>query len=118
MAIIAVDFDSTLVESEDGYYYPVDGAREALQRMKDDGHKIIIYTCRTGIAAADGRLQEEIEFIKHCLAQFELEYDDIFLGEKLIANIYVDDRAVAFEGDWQDTLDQVKSKAKRWRSAS
>lgn len=117
MAVIAVDFDNTLIESEDGYYYALPGAKESLRRLREDGHKIIIYTCRTGIAAADGQLSQEIEFIKRCLAEFDIEYDEIFLGEKLIANIYIDDRAVSYEGDWEETLTRVQSRARRLKSA-
>jgi hypothetical protein len=114
MAIIAVDFDNTLVDSEDGDVFPVPGAAESLRRLRQEGHRIIIHTCRTGIASAQGELSDEIKFIEQCLQKFGMEYDEIYIGEKLVAHIYIDDRAVAFEGDWRETLQKTMAKSRLW----
>ena len=34
-------------------------------------------------------------------------YDEIFPGEKLVADYYIDDRAVPFQGNWSEVLSQV-----------
>ena len=58
--IIAIDFDGTVVE--DGY--PKIGktrifAFETLKRLQQDGHRLILWTYRSGI-----KLQEAVDFCK------------------------------------------------------
>ena len=113
MITVAVDFDDTLVFQEDGVIHPVQGAREAMQKLRDMGCRIIIYTCRTGIASREDFLPEEIHFIEQALEKFGIEYDEIFIGEKLIADFYIDDRAIEFRGDWGDVMKTFKSRLRR-----
>ena len=118
MVTVAVDFDDTLVSYDEiGQMYPSPGARKSLLRLKSMGCKIIIYTCRTTVARSQGNLEDEVEFIAGILEQFDFYYDEIFIGDKLIADIYIDDRAVPYKGDWRETTDQcaeiVGSKAKK-----
>lgn len=104
MARIAIDFDDSLVGiGDDGEVYPIPGAREQLQALRSDGHAIVIYTCRITIARRDGRLAEELAELEDMLAAFDLQYDEIYIGDKLIADAYVDDRAIPFRGDWPAT---------------
>jgi hydroxymethylpyrimidine pyrophosphatase-like HAD family hydrolase len=59
--VVAVDFDGTLMHhDEDGRCFVVPGAREALVRLKQTGAKIIIHTCRTGIAEVNGTLVDVV----------------------------------------------------------
>ncbi len=105
MATIAVDFDNTLANLDaEGNVWPVDGARDAMISLRQMGHVIVIHTCRTTEAIAAHRLPEEIAFIEDFLNHFQIPFDQVFVGPKLIADAYVDDRAVAFRGDWPDTL--------------
>jgi len=105
--IIAVDFDGTLVDEKDGYVYPVTGAAESMQRLRSQGFKLVIYTCRTGIAHDNGRLSEEIDFIARSLDQFKIPFDEIYTGRKIVADAYSDDRGISFTGDWERTIEQV-----------
>lgn len=107
MFTIAVDFDNTLIERDDnGLFSAVPGAAEAMQRLKGKGCRIVIYTCRTGIAANNRSLNAEISFIETMLSEHNIAFDEIFLGEKLIADFYIDDRAIPFRGDWQKTVNE------------
>ena len=59
--IIAVDFDGTIVEDA----YPKIGkprifAFETLQRLQNDGHRLILWTYRCGT-----RLEEAVQFCKN-----------------------------------------------------
>lgn len=106
--VIAVDFDGTLFDfGEDGNLHPISGAKEALKDLRLQGHRIVVYTCRTGIAQRKGNLLQEVNFIKNILNANEIEYDEIFMGEKMVADVYVDDRGVTFEGDWNETFRRV-----------
>ncbi len=105
MATVAVDFDNTLVaEDSEGNIEPVVGAREAMLALSELGHKIIIHTCRTTEALEANRLHEEVAFIEEVLTNFGIPFDQIFVGPKLIADAYIDDRAIEFRGDWPETV--------------
>lgn len=81
------------------------GAREALSQLREAGWRIIIFTVRGNI---DG--------IAEYLAEQELPYD--YINEnpaqpkdgsgKPFADVYVDDRAVTFRGDWTQALDAIE----------
>lgn len=100
--ILAVDFDGTIAESrwpEIGD--PLPGAIDTMNHLHRQGHKIIIWTCRTGL-----QLNECI----HWLHRHNVHYDDInnnlperikaFGGDtrKVSADLYVDDKAVGMIG--------------------
>jgi uncharacterized HAD superfamily protein len=98
---IMVDLDG-VVSTEERVFdrplaKPIDGAREALQKLKDAGHAIIIYTAR-GWA--------EYNVTKHWLDQAGMPYDAIHMG-KPIANVWIDDRAIKFE-NWDQTLEDLE----------
>lgn len=64
--IIAVDFDGTISR---GKFPAIDGeqpyAGESLRKLHDEGHKIIIWTCRTGeqlLNAINWLLERKIPF--------------------------------------------------------
>ncbi len=108
-AVIAVDFDGTLFDlGQDGHLHLIPGAKEALKDLRMQGHRIVIYTCRTGIAHKHGKLMQEVSFIKKILNSHDLEYDEIFMGEKIVADVYVDDRAVPFAGDWNEAFRKIE----------
>lgn len=106
--IIAIDFDNTIVDWVDSECVLKRGARQAMQRLKDLGCTIIIHTCRIGIAKETGNVAVVIEEIKRILEDFEIPYDSIHLGTKVIADAYIDDRAVAFRGDWSQACDDTE----------
>ncbi len=118
VAVIAVDFDHTLIaENAFGEVTPMPGAREAMEKLRADGHRIIIHTCRIGIAADRGFLRQEVRFIEDVLDDFQIPYDEIWLGPKMVADYYVDDRAVSFEGDWNNVLDSIASRRSMKKSS-
>jgi len=111
MGRICLDFDGTVaIEDEVGAYTLIEGAREAVEELKAQGHEIIIYTSRIGLAAREGTLKREIEILEDVLREFQIPYDSIFMGEKIVADVYIDDRAVAFDGDWSATFKQALAK--------
>lgn len=113
MLTIAIDFDGTLVDEDDqGFYHLIPGSREALLDMRARGYRIVIHTCRTGIASSEGRLGQELAVIRQTLDHFSVPYDEIFVGEKMVADFYIDDRAIAFDGNWVTTLETLTQGAK------
>jgi hypothetical protein len=108
--VICIDYDSTLYpwaelmdEPE-----PIDGAVEAMRRLKAAGYRIVIFTSRLSPSwlAVEGRSAvEQVAHITRMLARDGIPYDDI-TAEKIPAEAYVDDRALRFTpGDWQAITD-------------
>jgi hypothetical protein len=110
VAVVAVDFDNTIFQEDDqGNLELVPEAREALEELRSQGHHIVIHTCRTTVARELGRLTKELAWLEETLARHDVAYDEIHAGDKMIADAYVDDRAVAFRGDWSRTLSELEN---------
>ena len=99
--IIAVDFDGTIVEHQ----FPeigkmVHGAYEALTKLRENGHTLVLWTCRNNIdPALNGRkvLDEAIEFLQLQGLKFDaVNKNSISIDfcpvPKIYADIYLDDR--------------------------
>ena len=95
--IIAVDFDGTIVEDA----YPKIGkpllfAFETLQKLQNEGHRLILWTYRSG-----KKLEEAVAFCEENNIHFyavnksfpEEEFDGAF-SRKIHADIFIDDRNV------------------------
>ena len=106
--IIAVDFDNTIVDWVDSECILKRGAQQAMQRLKDDGCTIVIYTCRIGIAKENNNVDSVVAEIRRILDEFEIPYDSIHLGTKVVADAYIDDRGIAFRGDWAKAYDDTQ----------
>lgn len=96
MAIVAVDFDHTLVNGDKALPY----AREAINILRERGHKILIFSCN------------EVSWIKKVLANNDIRYDWIYedndwSGGKPICDLYIDDRGYHYKGDWKDELPSI-----------
>ena len=109
---IAVDFDGTLFhEDSEGSLHPVPGAVEAMEELSRRNYRVVIHSCRTGIASEQGRLANEIQFIDRALRKFHIPFDEIYTGPKMVADLYVDDRAIPFTGNWEQTTIEIQSRS-------
>lgn len=86
--VIAVDFDGTLVQGDKA----LPGAKEAVNQLREAGHKILIFSCN------------RTAWIKRVLEQNDIVIDYIWEGDKPVCDLYIDDRAIEFKGDWIETL--------------
>jgi hypothetical protein len=105
--IIAIDFDSTIVEEIYPYIGPVkSGAKEVINRLSNEGHTIIINSCRSGLY--EGYMEEFLnkEGILYdwinCNTPSQIEK----FGRdcrKISADIYVDDKNLGgIPDDWNE----------------
>ena len=110
--VIAIDFDGTLFEydgwkNSNHYGEPIDGAKETVEKLCDKGFKIMIFTTRGNE-----------EGVKEALEEYDIPYDYInenphtpseaeISDVKPPANYYIDDRAIAFKGDWEEVKDEI-----------
>lgn len=97
---LLIDFDSTLAEEhEDGSIgKPLLNAKESLDKLKNLGYDIEIYSVR----AND---EKGLDDIKEWLDKYNIPYDSIFQGEKP-RGLIIDDHAIEYK-NWEDTLGQV-----------
>lgn len=97
--IIAVDFDDTITESAE---YPIMGkirpeAVRVLKRLKEAGHILILWTCREG-----KYLEEAVNALIDNDVYFDRVNENYISAEtrKIIADLYIDDRALGGITDW------------------
>ncbi len=96
---IAVDFDGVIHRYSKGWHDgtvydpPMPGCIGALMRLRQRGHKIIIFTTRGN----DEKLKAEAQ---HWLQQHDIPHDEFYSGGKPPAHVYLDDRALRFT-EWE-----------------
>lgn len=122
--IIAVDFDGTIVDDA----YPKIGktrifAFETLKRLQQDGHRLILWTYRSGT-----KLQESVDFCKDngiefyaVNASFPEEKFDNTRSRKIHADLFIDDRNIGGILGWGEIYQMItneepdlKSAQKKW----
>lgn len=104
---ICVDFDGVIADYSEGFKGrgifgdPIPGASVVLNTLRDEGWKIIVFTTRG-----------EVPLLKDYLISNNIPFDEINKNSdnpsgtnegKPIADVYLDDRAVQFTGDWSRT---------------
>lgn len=104
--IIAVDFDGTL---HTGKYPDIGdvrpGAVEYMQKLKKEGHYLILWTCREG-----NHLTEAINWLRELDIPFDRVNDHepqnkaLYGGttRKVFADVYVDDRQIGGLPTWEE----------------
>lgn len=116
--IIAIDFDGTIVYNKastdvEGGYSAIGelkpNVKSVINRLHEEGHNILIWTCRTG----NNALGKMIQF----LDENEIKYDTVnqnspFIDRsnwsfipfpKILADIYIDDRQLGgIPDDWNE----------------
>ena len=110
--VVAVDFDGTISEysgwkGPGNFGPPIKGCREALNRIRLKGYTIIINTTR-GV---------DIYEVKEYLDEHDIPHDLININhtkapanvsdKKILADVYIDDRALRFDGRWEGIPEQV-----------
>ncbi|MCK0203793.1 hydrolase [Ornithobacterium rhinotracheale] len=114
--IIAIDFDGTIAVSKFpeilGLQFKV---KKYIQKLKDDGHYIIIYTCRNG-----DNLTNAINFLLENGIPFDrindnspenLRQYNSANTRKVYADVYVDDKQVGGLPLWSEIYQFIKQKS-------
>ena len=97
--VIAVDFDGTLCENQwPGIGYPYQDMIDWMKRLRKQGHKIILWTCREGMSLVDAIVwcADHGLFFDAVNDNIE-EHKTRFKGgnsRKVLADFYIDDKAV------------------------
>jgi hypothetical protein len=111
---IAIDFDGTIVEDD----YPNIGkprifAFETLKKLQEDGHRLILWTYRSGL-----RLEDAVEFCKTngitfyaVNKSFPEEQFDYTKSRKIHADLFIDDRNLGGLLGWGEIYQQITNKS-------
>lgn len=107
--LVCVDLDGVLNTFDgwrgDEYFHPPrEGAREFLAGLRAAGFRVVVFTVRWHEFA-------EAWLLEHGLAESVDEVTD----RKPPAHAYVDDRAICFRGDFDDTLRRVAEFRPFWQ---
>ena len=100
---LAIDFDGTICKEQsfkDGEIWqePNEGAVEVITKLKSQGWKIIVFTCRA--RPQWDNYPAGIDQVSNWLIKHNIPFDEI-TSNKPIARAYIDDRAIRFT-NWQD----------------
>lgn len=109
---VAIDFDGVISSYDRGYLGehlfgdPVPGVQDATKKLQDMGFKVVIFTVRA-----------ENPSIRKYLEDNGIAYDAINenpwarvphqVSGKIPADVYIDDRAIHFDGDWGPIPEKV-----------
>jgi hydroxymethylpyrimidine pyrophosphatase-like HAD family hydrolase len=101
--IIAIDFDGTIVE--DAYPNigkPIIFAFETLKKLQEDGHRLILWTYRSG-----DKLEDAVKFCNNngvffyaVNSSFPEEQYDSNMSRKIHADLFIDDRNIGGLKGW------------------
>lgn len=111
--VAAVDFDGVLYKGEwKGAAAPLEygavvpGAKEGMKALREKFH-VVIFTCRaySGMTAYGDYSEGHANRVADWLKYHDIPFDEVtqFPG-KLTADIYIDDKAIPFAGDWFGTV--------------
>jgi predicted metallo-beta-lactamase superfamily hydrolase len=111
---IYIDFDHTI--SPNGYTYkpqsmelpPIEGAVEAIQGIKAQGHTIIIFSCRANKdVVGDDIVELKTKEMTDYLKKHFIPYDSVY-KEKPNYDIVIDDKAIGFNNNWKEIKKAIK----------
>jgi len=104
---ICIDFDGTIADYSKGWQgddkfgeiFP--GAAKAINTLKAMGWRVIIFTCR-----------EDNKALRDYLKEQGISFDEINGGQqqgspKPVADVYIDDKGLRFQGDWMKSLEEI-----------
>lgn len=117
---VAVDLDGTILA--DGFSdpngrpplgEPLPGAKESLQALVDAGMRVSIWTARQYFEEDDKDDAEWQTEIDEHLQYHQIPYTDIYVGKKPPADVFIDDKAVAFKDNWPQVLQEAMQKVQK-----
>jgi len=113
---VGVDFDGTIAEASESFepdvmkLKPRRGARKALKEFQDAGYRVIIFTVRGDKQAIKDWCHEHDIPIDYVNENPDQPPDT---SGKVIADCYLDDKAVSAEGSLATAADEVKARLEK-----
>ena len=111
---LAIDLDGVIHSYHKGFHngeiygHPVPGVREFLEKMREKGFRVVIFTAR--VHAETSRQREILsDEVASWLDLHRIPFD-VITDKKVPACAYIDDRAISFRQDEATTWDDVESR--------
>jgi hypothetical protein len=102
-SIVSIDLDGTITASKshgpDDFAPLRPGTRDALQKLHKEGFELVIHTARTDHSKVKDYLR------KNGISRW---ISDVSNVKNPSSAIFVDDRALRFEGNWDSTLRKIR----------
>lgn len=100
---VCIDFDGVLSaykgwKGPEHTEPPVPGAKEFVQRLIDEGYKVMIHTTR------------DMDVVSEWLSNYDFPEEVVIVNYKPPALVYIDDRAHRFDGDWDSAYRAIHQK--------
>lgn len=107
---VVFDFDGVIHSYKSGWQgidcipdEPVEGIRDELKRIHDAGYEVAVVSTRCKVQEGMWAINDYLN--KHDMLQFV----DKICKEKPPAIVYIDDRAIRFDGNPKGLLEQIQS---------
>jgi 5'(3')-deoxyribonucleotidase len=111
---VCIDFDGTLFdfpEERDFFHVGkiIPGAKEAVLKFLEEGYEVVIHTARPNTEEIHRVIHEALR--SEGLPELPINKAQLCVGpnSKPIAILYIDDRALRFDGDWKKTMHEAAS---------
>lgn len=108
MQTVVFDFDGVIHSYKSGWCGadvipdpPVEGIKEAIAEIRANGFKVVVVSTR---CSKEGGLCAILKW----LHKYDITVDNV-CAEKPPAIVYIDDRAICFDGKSADLLNKIKS---------
>lgn len=114
---VLIDFDGVIHKYSKGFHDgtiydpPNEGAKEAIDKLKNK-YRIVIFSARLS-PTTNKDVEDQKKNMINWLSKYNIYYDQLSY-EKIPAVAYIDDLAIHFTGDWDDTLNKVEDLAKKY----
>ena len=113
---ICLDLDGTInytktVDEEYKDVIPTKDVVETIQKLKADGHYIIISTARNMAHFSNnvGKITAfQVPVIIEWLNRYEIPFDELFV-QKPLADVYIDDKALKFKDNWKEIYELINN---------
>lgn len=120
--VIAIDFDGCIAsyihgwQGENVFGEIIPGCKEKIHLLASKGHKIIIHTARLPTKELEKFLKDNGIWFDALNENPWHKYKQPGGKRKVIADIYIDDRAITFKGNW-DEIPELVENFKTWEVA-
>jgi hypothetical protein len=109
--VVCIDLDGVLNLFDgwkgDNYFHaPRPGAREFLRALREQNYEVVVFTVRWAPHVWDWIREHGME-----------TYVDLVTDKKPPAHVYVDDRAICFTGDFNETLRRLGQFKAHWEES-
>ena len=106
MKKLLIDIDSTVMTQGSPNDYskttPLPGAVEAINKLYNEGYEIYFHTARHFMW---------FKLTEDQLKKYGFKYTGLVMN-KPSGDLYIDDKSLHFDGDWQDTLKKIEERVK------